>query len=144
MASAGYRDDVAVFFSSRRRHTRYWRDWSSDVCSSDLFFVLIRRRPAPGENKERRTETCQPRRENIADIGTDIAGHVHVEEASLARVKVARYSPELTGNERSAVPIDEKDRPHLRQRVDDVLHPLVKVQLVPPDVVVGHAAHDLV
>src|SRR3712207_1010469 len=26
------------FFSSRRRHTRYWRDWSSDVCSSDLGF----------------------------------------------------------------------------------------------------------
>src|SRR5438445_7356410 len=25
-----------VFFSSGRRHTRYWRDWSSDVCSSDL------------------------------------------------------------------------------------------------------------
>src|ERR1035437_9688997 len=35
------RDAVKVarrygFFSSRRRHTRYWRDWSSDVCSSDL------------------------------------------------------------------------------------------------------------
>src|SRR3712207_6587074 len=27
---------VDFFFSSRRRHTRYWRDWSSDVCSSDL------------------------------------------------------------------------------------------------------------
>src|SRR3712207_7774701 len=27
---------VIFFFSSRRRHTRYWRDWSSDVCSSDL------------------------------------------------------------------------------------------------------------
>src|SRR3712207_9253032 len=27
---------VCFFFSSRRRHTRYWRDWSSDVCSSDL------------------------------------------------------------------------------------------------------------
>src|SRR3712207_3281892 len=26
-------------FSSRRRHTRYWRDWSSDVCSSDLDIV---------------------------------------------------------------------------------------------------------
>src|SRR6266852_8996315 len=24
------------FFSSRRRHTRCYRDWSSDVCSSDL------------------------------------------------------------------------------------------------------------
>src|SRR5438445_5867520 len=28
--------DLIFFFSSRRRHTRYWRDWSSDVCSSDL------------------------------------------------------------------------------------------------------------
>src|SRR5207248_6340780 len=25
------------FFSSRRRHTRSYGDWSSDVCSSDLF-----------------------------------------------------------------------------------------------------------
>ena len=29
------------FFSSRRRHTRLRRDWSSDVCSSDLSAVLI-------------------------------------------------------------------------------------------------------
>src|SRR5690554_7160865 len=28
------------FFSSRRRHTRCGRDWSSDVCSSDLFLFL--------------------------------------------------------------------------------------------------------
>src|SRR5690606_40127439 len=28
---------VFFFFSSRRRHTRFSRDWSSDVCSSDLF-----------------------------------------------------------------------------------------------------------
>src|SRR5699024_4592244 len=28
------------FFSSRRRHTRSKRDWSSDVCSSDLNDVL--------------------------------------------------------------------------------------------------------
>src|SRR5439155_19057351 len=27
---------VLFFFSSRRRHTRWPRDWSSDVCSSDL------------------------------------------------------------------------------------------------------------
>src|SRR5690606_41185381 len=26
------------FFSSRRRHTRFSRDWSSDVCSSDLIW----------------------------------------------------------------------------------------------------------
>src|SRR3712207_8587642 len=38
-ADAPVGDDRHVgvfFFSSRRRHTRYWRDWSSDVCSSDL------------------------------------------------------------------------------------------------------------
>ena len=29
-------DDLYFFFSSRRRHTRLRRDWSSDVCSSDL------------------------------------------------------------------------------------------------------------
>src|SRR5690554_7269463 len=28
--------NVFFFFSSRRRHTRCGRDWSSDVCSSDL------------------------------------------------------------------------------------------------------------
>src|SRR5207302_6489265 len=38
------------FFSSRRRHTRFSRDWSSDVCSSDLFTIgfaalLFRDRP---------------------------------------------------------------------------------------------------
>src|SRR5690606_40615629 len=29
------------FFSSRRRHTRFSRDWSSDVCSSDLRNILV-------------------------------------------------------------------------------------------------------
>src|SRR5207302_2835492 len=39
------------FFSSRRRHTRFSRDWSSDVCSSDLELVAELRPeagPAPG------------------------------------------------------------------------------------------------
>src|SRR5438105_5963415 len=31
------------FFSSRRRHTRSTRDWSSDVCSSDLLFASASR-----------------------------------------------------------------------------------------------------
>src|SRR5699024_11793950 len=32
---------VFFFFSSRRRHTRSKRDWSSDVCSSDLIDVSL-------------------------------------------------------------------------------------------------------
>src|SRR6266487_5523290 len=32
---------VFFFFSSRRRHTRWTGDWSSDVCSSDLWGAAI-------------------------------------------------------------------------------------------------------
>src|SRR2546429_6711764 len=32
---------VFFFFSSRRRHTRCSRDWSSDVCSSDLSVARV-------------------------------------------------------------------------------------------------------
>src|SRR2546429_5721571 len=44
LASSGRRSGCArccsFFFSSRRRHTRCSRDWSSDVCSSDLTEAL--------------------------------------------------------------------------------------------------------
>src|SRR5690606_40372570 len=49
---------TCFFFSSRRRHTRFSRDWSSDVCSSDLdvFFRLsyeeyYRRKHRSGQEK---------------------------------------------------------------------------------------------
>src|SRR5690606_39702943 len=42
------------FFSSRRRHTRFSRDWSSDVCSSDLVRqkIDLRESPSPFRFKE--------------------------------------------------------------------------------------------
>src|SRR6266403_4540757 len=39
------------FFSSRRRHTRSLRDWSSDVCSSDLGPQRVRGRPAHARDR---------------------------------------------------------------------------------------------
>src|SRR5690606_39471791 len=42
----------SFFFSSRRRHTRFSRDWSSDVCSSDLalgYDIKVVRLPRPEE-----------------------------------------------------------------------------------------------
>src|SRR3712207_8930388 len=39
------------FFSSRRRHTRYWRDWSSDVCSSDLEEIRVYSRTRSNREK---------------------------------------------------------------------------------------------
>src|SRR5690606_40319085 len=41
-----YQRCVFFFFSSRRRHTRFSRDWSSDVCSSDLCFISSVKIPA--------------------------------------------------------------------------------------------------
>src|SRR2546430_10478515 len=40
-------DDLFFFFSSRRRHTRFDCDWSSDVCSSDLLPRRLRGSPLP-------------------------------------------------------------------------------------------------
>src|SRR5699024_11901627 len=42
-------DCLYFFFSSRRRHTRSKRDWSSDVCSSDLITIAQARERAEGE-----------------------------------------------------------------------------------------------
>src|SRR5207253_6853587 len=39
-AGMGHELACRLFFSSRRRHTRWPRDWSSDVCSSDLITLL--------------------------------------------------------------------------------------------------------
>src|SRR2546427_5848884 len=55
------------FFSSRRRHTRFDCDWSSDVCSSDLlaggigeldWLVQLRARGALGADRHVRVVRC--------------------------------------------------------------------------------------
>src|SRR5699024_8855432 len=45
---------VFFFFSSRRRHTRSKRDWSSDVCSSDLSTRLEAKRQRRREGRDAR------------------------------------------------------------------------------------------
>src|SRR5437762_11163495 len=39
--SKRYKEGYLYFFSSRRWHTRYIGDWSSDACSSDLSFTSV-------------------------------------------------------------------------------------------------------
>src|SRR5205085_6365201 len=41
MAHFSGRHVLPFFFSSRRRHTRFDCDWSSDVCSSDLYRGIV-------------------------------------------------------------------------------------------------------
>src|SRR5207249_7899044 len=42
---------IFFFFSSRRRHTRSKRDWSSDVCSSDLQTYGTQGGPRPADHR---------------------------------------------------------------------------------------------
>src|SRR5215475_7573875 len=55
---------VAFFFSSRRRHTRFSRDWSSDVCSSDLGPDIVAGVLATGLTLDRRVRL-------FIDVGTN-------------------------------------------------------------------------
>src|SRR5262250_3597946 len=58
------------FFSSRRRHTRYIGDWSSDVCSSDLvLFELLP--PAAPEGHTRRGEDLRLKRSEERRVGKE-------------------------------------------------------------------------
>src|SRR2546428_2505740 len=47
------------FFSSRRRHTRSDRDWSSDVCSSDLIGVARREMEKHSAACPKRPSVCE-------------------------------------------------------------------------------------
>src|SRR6266496_2965985 len=66
------------FFSSRRRHTRSLRDWSSDVCSSDLFGhrELARKRRHPVLELRQLVgqvggQEVAARREHLAELDED-------------------------------------------------------------------------
>src|SRR5256886_7124384 len=64
-------DIVFFFFSSRRRHTRFDCDWSSDVCSSDLEELQA---PVPGPLRVRdRQEVAAPDRSRVVDEDVDPA-----------------------------------------------------------------------
>src|SRR5207247_4993076 len=83
------------FFSSRRRHTRSTRDWSSDVCSSDLAWLLT---------IVRNTSYTLLKKNRVADLTTTFdeeihtAGHESVSPATIlehsenAELKIGRAS----------------------------------------------------
>src|SRR5207248_4952962 len=64
------------FISGRRRHTRSYGDWSSDVCSSDLICTMIAAVAAEGESAARETQR--------------ILGYLHATGASPAEIEFAR------------------------------------------------------
>src|SRR2546429_2317472 len=107
-ASGGLRHDVTsdhgtiFFFSSRRRHTRCSRDWSSDVCSSDLVDGHLREKvEALNTRNEKKVVKTWSRRSTIVPemIGHTIAVHngkkfipVYVTEQMIGH-KLGEFSP---------------------------------------------------
>src|SRR3712207_7079164 len=95
-----------VFFSSRRRHTRYWRDWSSDVCSSDLGkiqpdLVSVAVRSDAGWGLATQDEALRPATsmEGLAALKTPFRPHGRVtagnrsEERRVGKECRSRWSP---------------------------------------------------
>src|SRR6266542_333551 len=87
------------FFSSRRRHTRCYRDWSSDVCSSDL------------DDPQRGELHFRPFRQAAAQLDE---GPLRVE---VARVLGKDRDDELVGGVATARP--RRDAVHLAQAAQD-------------------------
>src|SRR5690348_17402805 len=66
---------MLFFFSSRRRHTRWTGDWSSDVCSSDLLAIeTITLSTAPTGGKEQKKARSDDGRDAGAAGGSGTPG----------------------------------------------------------------------
>src|SRR2546429_1204733 len=96
----------AIFFSSRRRHTRCSRDWSSDVCSSDLQVLddlahqMEPRREHPGHDPGRRPShgegtvfERQPGHERHREVPREAAPLERSEERRVGKECRSRWSP---------------------------------------------------
>src|SRR5204862_3181336 len=84
------------FFSSRRRHTRSLRDWSSDVCSSDLdMWQMVRRLRESGVTIILTTHYIEEAEEMADRIGVINKGElVVVEDKSLLMRKLGKKRSE--------------------------------------------------
>src|SRR5436309_7694244 len=83
------------FFSSRRRHTRFSRDWSSDVCSSDLGGYGI------GSPQQGQSE--------LAAVGRLVDKLAHLSFSQRFALERQRKTPQLLAVESPGLLTDEKD-----------------------------------
>src|SRR5690606_40224564 len=100
---------LCFFFSSRRRHTRFSRDWSSDVCSSDLaargFAIDLPRLPGHGTHVRDMARTTYPdyRAEVVATIDRLTPATDHVVLVGLSMGATLALDVAATGDRSTAV-----------------------------------------
>src|SRR3989442_8976030 len=98
------------FFSSRRRHTRCGRDWSSDVCSSDLFTTNDGNGPRSG-----RTEKIHSSERIVRSSVTDDDPHVCRVDHKRIMHKLEGMFDQWDGSPAAQVP--QKVRPDERSMI---------------------------
>src|SRR2546430_1451810 len=103
------------FFSSRRRHTRFDCDWSSDVCSSDLLVALSR---TLSEEEQRHVREQLTEEELVVfDILTRPAPELSTEE----RAEVKKVTKLLLERLKALLVLDWRKRQSARARVEDAI-----------------------
>src|SRR5437868_12298345 len=84
----------SFFFSSRRRHTRSKRDWSSDVCSSDLSFERLRGREPAADRQGIDDDAEEGHCEDVPAERELVARAVEAEQRDRARSEERRVGKE--------------------------------------------------
>src|SRR5690606_13653960 len=103
------------FFTSRRRHTRFSRDWSSDVCSSDLKAVMKK-----AEEEKRQVLDLQQRKaeliameqktvdaENTRRVATGLKPYPNWESYQASLDALIETRAKIKPKERPALPEEE-------------------------------------
>src|SRR5690606_41710401 len=89
---------ICFFFSSRRRHTRFSRDWSSDVCSSDLSSLIVEKGKQTKIKRKRRKKegkaSKQQQQQHKETTQTTKKQHKRSEERRVGKESRSKWSPE--------------------------------------------------
>src|SRR2546429_6692677 len=87
--------EIYFFFSSRRRHTRCSRDWSSDVCSSDLSPAQAMRLGMAFLTEDRKDTGCFMGLDLLANMEVALLHERHVRWGLVAHAAVARECEDM-------------------------------------------------
>src|SRR5208337_2589904 len=103
--------DSCFFFSSRRRHTRYIGDWSSDVCSSDLDLIVF-----PSASEIRPDMGVK-----LVSIQGRYRSGINAEEASAMVEAALRFMHTDPNRSLGIVTLNQKQRDLLLEQMEDAL-----------------------
>src|SRR5699024_8103524 len=122
------------FFSSRRRHTRSKRDWSSDVCSSDLNrstrpirWFLLPWNPAKKNQRIGRVDRLGQKNKNLTVINLLTENSIEMKIASGIAVKQNLFDNVLNEKDTAdAVDFSSKGRAQFLKQLEEAMQDFTK------------------